>query len=108
MTSNCSSSLNFCGDPREEVPQIPNLENEERKPTIVSLVISKDSITAIVRQEVGVYIPVQRGDHGVEREWGSIMVILAPDFASVVSLVWFFAIGVVDGDDDIQNPGQNR
>jgi len=56
VASNSSSSLNFFGDLREEMPHIHDLEKEECE-------------------------PVQRGDQWIEREWSLIMLILIPDSA---------------------------
>jgi hypothetical protein len=59
--------------------------------------------------ETGRYIPVQRGNQRIEREWSWVASILAPDGACVrmITIMWD-AICIVDADDDIQQPGHNR
>jgi len=83
VASNTSCSLYFLHVLREEVPQVNNLEEEEGQ-------------------------PVKRGHQGIEREGSRETRVLSPDGVSPFQLVILWhAIGVIDGEDDIQKPGED-
>lgn len=51
--------------------------------------------------------PIQRSDQGIEREWGWVMGILAPNRSSVLLSMLWHAICIVDAGDHSQEPCQN-
>jgi len=84
VTSNSSGSLNLCGGLGEEVPHVYNLEEEESK-------------------------PIQRGNQGIEREWSLVVLVLSPNGVVVCMVsIMRLAICIVNADNDIQQPSQNR
>jgi len=97
MTADTSSSLNVVIVIREEVPHVPNLEDEENKP---GKKLGKFSTF------YGFCIPVEGGDQSIESERAPIMqTVVAPDGVVLVMLAIIGdAIGVVKADDDCKKP----
>jgi hypothetical protein len=82
---------------------------KRKSASLLLSVLSQENIANTLGKRLDMYIPVQRGDQRIESEWCLIIFILIPDSACLryVSIMWD-AIGIVDADDDIQQPSQNR